>query len=158
MNNIIKQLENNEYSIDDYNKIIDLCNKKIILMKEKEINDSFKKIVKEIKINNEELKCFFDIIYNTLKINSNDYLKSITISFDYNEYSIDLCIYSEDDDYIFMYEKIHVLNKLTHSYEVYYENSDKILFKKIDFKSVSIKELNEFIKSLFEYAANIINF
>jgi hypothetical protein len=150
MNNIIKLLENNEYLIEDYNKLINLCNKKILCIKENEINNLFKKKVKEIKIKDEELKCFLDIVYDSLKIGSNDYYKSIIISFDYNEYSIDLCIYNEDDDAVFIDDKIHILNKHTHSYEVHYENCDKILFKILDLKYTTIEELNNFVRNLFE--------
>jgi hypothetical protein len=150
MNNIIKQLENNEYLIEDYNKLINLCNKKILYIKENEINNLFKNKVKEINIKDEELKSFLDIVYDSLKVSSNDYYKSIIISFDYNEYSIDLCIYNEDDDAVFIDDKIHILNKHTHSYEVHYENCDKILFKILDLKSTTIEELNDFVRNLFE--------
>ena len=96
------------------------------------------------------MKCFLDIVYDSLKVSSNDYYKSIIISFDYNEYSIDLCIYNEDDDAIFIDDKIHILNKHTHSYEVHYENCDKILFKILDLKYTTIEELNDFVRNLFE--------
>ncbi len=157
MNNIINQLEKNEYSVDDYNKLINLCTKKIEYIKKTTMNKQYLLNIKKIDIKNNELKYFFNIIYDSININSNEYFKSIIISFDYNDYSIDLCIYNDDDEYCFMDEKIHILNKKTHSYEVYYENCDKILFKILDFKSVNIKELNEFIKLLFEYAAEIIS-
>ena len=157
MNNIIKQLENNDYSINDYNNIINFCNKKIIYIKNKEMNEIFLEKIKDIYIKNDELKCFFNMIKNSLKIGTNDYLNSIIISFDYNEFLFDLCIYSEEENYVFLDEKIHILDKNTHSYEVYYDECDKILLKKIDLKSVSIEEINELVKSLFETAAQIIN-
>ncbi len=149
MNNIIQILEDNEYNVDDYNKIINLCYNKIYNIKKNETNNMFLEKVKNINITNEELKCFFNIIKNTFKINIDDHCSSITISFDYNEYSIDLCIYSDEDEFVYLAEKMHVLNKKTYSYEIYYENCDKKLLKILDLKSVNHEELNEFIKELF---------
>lgn len=156
MNNIIKELQNSNYSVEDYINIINLCNKKINKLEHLEINDKFIKNVKKIYIENEDLLFFFNIINNTLKINYNEYMNSIVISFDYEHYEIDLCVYNEDDDTVFMNEKIHIMNKLTHSYEVYYDNCDRILFNILKLKNVDIIELNEFIKKLFEYAFQII--
>ncbi len=150
MNNIIQLIEDNNYSIDDYNIIINICNNKIYNIKKQELNKVFLTNMKNVKIINEELKSFFNIIEKTLKINIDNDLNSIIISFDYNEYSIDLCIYSDDEEFVFLDEKIHVLNKKTFSYEIYYENCDKKLLKILDFKNVNCNELNEFIKSLFE--------
>ncbi len=149
MNNIIQLIEDNNYSIDDYNIIINICNNKIYNIKKQELNKVFLTNMKNVKIINEELKSFFNIIEKTLKINIDNDLNSIIISFDYNEYSIDLCIYSDDEEFVFLDEKIHVLNKKTFSYEIYYENCDKKLLKILDFKNVNYNELNEFIKSLF---------
>ncbi len=149
MNNIIKLLEDNEYNIDDYNKIINLCKNKIYNIKKNETNNQFIETVKNINITNEELKCFFNIIKNTFKINIDEHCSSITISFDYNEYSIDLCIYSDEDEFVYLGEKMHVLNKKIYSYEIYNEICDKKLLKILDLKSVNYEELNEFIKNLF---------
>jgi hypothetical protein len=156
MNNIIKEIECSEYSHEDYINIINICNKKIINIKQNELNQKYITNIKKIYIKNEELSYFFNIIYNTFKISFNDYIKSIIISFDYNNYAIDLCVYNEDDDDVFMNEKIHILDKYTHSYEVYYDNCDKILLNILQLKTVKIIELNEFIKILFEYAFQII--
>ncbi len=150
MDNIIKLIEENDCSINDYNMIINLCNNKIYNFKNQEINNIFIENIKDIKIINEDLQLFFNIIEKTLKINIDNNLNSITISFDYNEYSIDLCIYSDNEEFILLDEKIHVLNKKTYSYEIYYENCDKKLLKILDFKNVNCEELNNFIKSLFE--------
>uniref|UniRef100_A0A6C0HVH5 Uncharacterized protein n=1 Tax=viral metagenome TaxID=1070528 RepID=A0A6C0HVH5_9ZZZZ len=150
MNNIIQLIENNNLSIDDYNIIINVCNNKIYNIQNQELNNIFLKNIKNIKIINEELISFFNLIEKTLKINIDNNLNSIILSFDYNEYAIDLCIYSDEEEFVLLDEKIHILNKKTYSYEVYYENCDKKLLKILDFKNVNCDELNNFIKSLFE--------
>ena len=152
MNNIIKILEISEYEIDDYKKIINLCNDKIYSIENKELNFIFLNNVKKIKLINEELQFFFDIIYNTLKLNIDHHLSYISISFDYKEYLIDLIIYSDDDDFnsVFMNEKIHINNKKTHKFETYYNNCDQILLKTLNLISINFTELNIFIKELFE--------
>ena len=150
MNNIIQLIENNNLSINDYNIIINVCNNKIYNIQNQELNNIFLINIKNIKIINEELKSFFNIIEKTLKINIYNNLNSIILSFDYNEYAVDLCIYSDEEEFVLLDEKIHILNKKTYSYEVYYENCDKKLLKILDFKNVNCDELNNFIKSLFE--------
>jgi hypothetical protein len=150
MNNIIQLIENNNLSINDYNIIINVCNNKIYNIQNQELNNIFLINIKNIKIINEELKSFFNIIEKTLKINIDNNLNSIILSFDYNEYAVDLCIYSDEEEFVLLDEKIHILNKKTYSYEVYYENCDKKLLKILDFKNVNCDELNNFIKSLFE--------
>jgi hypothetical protein len=150
MNNIIQLIENNNLSINDYNIIINICNNKIYNIQNQELNNIFLINIKNVKIINEELKSFFYLIEKTLKINIDNNLNSIILSFDYNEYAIDLCIYSDEEEFVLLDEKIHILNKKTYSYEVYYENCDKKLLKILDFKNVNCDELNDFIKSLFE--------
>jgi hypothetical protein len=150
MNNIIQLIENNNLSINDYNIIINICNNKIYNIQNQELNNIFLINIKNVKIINEELKSFFNLIEKTLKINIDNNLNSIILSFDYNEYAIDLCIYSDEEEFVLLDEKIHILNKKTYSYEVYYENCDKKLLKILDFKNVNCDELNNFIKSLFE--------
>ncbi len=150
MDNIIKLIEENDCSINDYNMIIKICNNKIYNIKNRELNNIFLTNISNLQIINEELNTFFNIIEKSLKINIDNNLNSITISFDYNEYSIDLCIYSDEEEMVLLDEKIHVLNKKTYSYEIYYENCDKKLLKILDLKNVNCEELNEFIKSLFE--------
>lgn len=150
MNNIIQLIENNKLSINDYNIIINVCNNKIYNIQNQELNDIFLINIKNIKLINEELKSFFNLIEKTLKINIDNNLNSIILSFDYNEYAIDLCIYSDEEEFVLLDEKIHILNKKTYSYEVYYENCDKKLLKILDFKNVNCDELNNFIKGLFE--------
>ena len=150
MNNIIQLIENNKLSINDYIIIINVCNNKIYNIQNQELNDIFLINIKNIKLINEELKSFFNLIEKTLKINIDNNLNSIILSFDYNEYAIDLCIYSDEEEFVLLDEKIHILNKKTYSYEVYYENCDKKLLKILDFKNVNCDELNNFIKGLFE--------
>jgi hypothetical protein len=150
MNNIIQLIENNNLSSNDYNIIINICNNKIYNIRNQELNNIFLKNIKNIKIINEELESFFNLIEKTLKINIDNNLNSIILSFDYNEYAIDLCIYSDEEEFVLLDEKIHILNKKTYSYEVYYENCDKKLLNILDFKNVNCDEINNFIKSLFE--------
>ena len=62
INNIFDLINNSNYSVNDYNKIIDLCHKKIISKEINEHQNVFKNNIKNIKINNEELMCFFNLI------------------------------------------------------------------------------------------------
>jgi hypothetical protein len=154
MNNIIKQLETNEYSESDYLKIINLCNNKILNIEYKKINQIFLNNVKNITIKNEVLKFFFETINSSLKCHiektNSDDIKSISISFNYTNYSIDLVIYYDEDDSVFTEEKIIIINNLTHSYETYYTNCEEKLLNILDLKSVSNIELSNLIKNLFE--------
>ncbi len=149
MENIIKQIENINLEIKDYNHIINYCNNKIIELNNNKNNKIFLKNIKNIIINNEELKAFIDYIYDSIKYEHNECYK---ISFEFKEYSIFLCLYINDDELnnIFLEEEMHIINKNKHSYETYYKNCEEILINILDLKSVNKSELNDFIKNLFD--------
>ena len=154
MNNIVKIIETSEYSIDDYYEIINLCRNKILKIENLENNIIFLNNLKKINIKNEELKFFFDIIYTSFRLNIdkthyND-IKNLSISFDYKNYSIDLIVYCDEDDAVFIEEKIHIVNKLTHIYETFSNNCEDKLIKILELISVNKKEMNEFIRDIFE--------
>ena len=155
-NDIIKVLEETEYSIEDYNKIIELCSYKIENIYIKNNHEKFLNNLKKMVIKNDEISHLFDIISGSIrftidKTNYYNQAKSIIITFDYKEYHIDLCLYCDEDEinYILIEEKINIINKKTHSYETHYKNCDEILLKILELKTVSKNELNDFIKELF---------
>ena len=156
INNIFDLINNSNYSINDYNKIIDLCNKKII---SKELDDSqiiYKNDIKNIQFNNEELMCFYNIIVESISFNieDTDDFESVSINFNYNDIDINLCLYFEDFQ---IYQKICINNKRTHVYEIFHQNHEEILLKKLELK-ITTDELNDLIKTLFNYLPNnIIN-
>ena len=151
---VIKLMENSEYSSDDYYKIINLCNEKIINI-DKNINKKkFINNLKKITITNKELKFFFEIIFDSLdffieNINYYNHIKSIVISFEYKDNTIEYCLYEDDNDSVFLEEKINIINKTGHSFETYIQNCEEKLIKILGLKSVSIKEFNDFFKDLF---------
>jgi hypothetical protein len=151
-NNVIKLLENSEYSIDDYYKIINLCNRKIINIDTNKKNKIFLDNVEKISINNKELDYFFDIIFGSLNFYTEnlDYYKSIVISFAYKENTIEYCLYEDETESVFLEEKINIINKNGLSFETYTKNCDEKLIKILELKSVNIKEFSDFIKALFE--------
>ena len=154
MNNILRMIETTEYSIEDYYNIIDLCEEKILKIEHIENNKVFLNNLKNINIKNEELKFFFDIIYSSfiLNIDRTKYneIKTIIISFDYKNNSIDLIVYCDEDDCVFIEEKIHIVNKLTHKYETFFTNCEDKLIDILELITINKKEINEFIKKIFE--------
>jgi hypothetical protein len=155
--NIINNINNSDYSIDEYNHIIDACNIKITHIQIDEYKIIFINNLKNIIIKNEELDCFFHLILGSISFNIEDYndLSSVIINFEYKEYQFNLCLYYDDID---IQQKLCINNINTHAYEIHYENHEEILLKKIDLKTVSSYELNSFIKELFDcLPSNIIN-
>ncbi len=154
MNNILRIIETTEYSIDDYNNIIDLCQNKILKIENKENNKIFLNNLKKIKIKNEEIKHFFDIIYDSFKfhIEKTNYneIRTISISFDYKNYSIDFMIYFDEYDSVFYEEKIHIVNRLTHKYETFFKDYENKLINILELITVNKIDINSFIKDLFE--------
>jgi hypothetical protein len=149
IDNIINNINNSDYNMDDYNRIIDECNKKITNIQIEEYQIIFINNLKNIIIKNEELECFFHLILGSISFNIEDYndLSSVIINFDYKEYQFNLCLYYDD---IHIQQKLCINNTNTHAYEIHYENHEEILLKKVDLKTVSSYELNEFIKELFD--------
>ncbi len=152
---VIKLMENSEYSIDDYNKIISMCNQKIINIDKNKRKNEFINNLKKIVIINKELKCFFEMIFDSLDffIENVDYynhIKSIIITFEYKDNTIEYCIYEDDSECIFLEEKVNIINKYGHSFETYINNYEEKLIKVFDLKTVSTKELYMFFKDLFD--------
>jgi hypothetical protein len=154
IDNIFDLINNSNYSVNDYNKIIDLCHKKIISKEMNEHQTVFKNNIKNIKINNEELICFFYSILNSISFtieDTNDF-ESVCINFNYNDYLINLCLYYEDFQ---VNQKICINNNRTHKYEVFYEKHGDILLKILDLKTTTSSELNELIKKIFDCLPDI---
>jgi hypothetical protein len=157
MNNILNLINESDYSIDEYYNIIDECKIKILM---KDVNDSqegFKNSIQNIKINNEELKTFFNLIFDSFSFNveKNIEYESVSINFNYNELFINLCLYYEDFQ---ISQKLCITNKNIHKYEVFYDNYEEVLLRILDLKTTTLDELNEFIKYLFRcLPSNIIN-
>jgi hypothetical protein len=153
-NYAIKLIEKSEYSADDYYKIINLCNEKIINIDKNIKKKDFLNNLKNIIIINKELKYFFEIIFDSLdffidNVNYYNNIKSIVISFEYKDNTIEYCLYEDDLESVFLEEKINIINKNGHSFETYTQNYEEKLIKVLDLKSVSIKEFSDFLKELF---------
>ncbi len=103
--------------------------------------------VENIVILNDELKRFFYDIFKTITYfvdEEEPIINAISINFIYNNYSFDL--YNDDE-----MRKISIINKNTHHYEFYYENHENILIDKCELKNVSVDDMYNFIKNLYEY-------
>ncbi len=153
-NYVIKLLETSEYSANDYYKIIHLCNQKIINIDKNRHKKLFLDKAKNIIIINNELKFFYNIIFNSLdffidQIDNYNQIKSIVISFDYKGNTIEYCLYEDESESVFLEEKINIINLNGHYFETYINNYEEKLIKILEFKTVSIKELNDFFKDLF---------
>jgi hypothetical protein len=157
MNNILYLINESDYSIDEYNNIIDECNRKILMKDVNNYQDVFKNNIQNIKINNEELKIFFNLISDSFSFNVEKTIEyeTVSINFNCNDLFINLCLYYEDFQ---INQKLCITNKNVHTYEVFYDNYEEVLLRILDFKTTTLDELNEFIKDLFRcLPSNIVN-
>jgi hypothetical protein len=136
---IIYLLLNNNYDNNIYEDIITICYNKI---NSKYYQNHFYSNISLI-VNDSNLLEFINIIKDTLEFNNDN--ESISITFKYNNYIIDLDIIIEEEAKY----KIGFTSNNFHTYECYYENHEKEFCKKFDV----IDELNVLFlfEKLFEY-------
>ena len=97
-------------------------------------------------IKNDELKQFFYNITNNITYFIDKEDKSIEINFIYKDNTFNL--YKDND-----INRLSITKK--YSYEIFWDSYENILINKCELKTVSIDEINKFIKQLFLCIYNI---